>query len=182
MAAQLWSTYKSAYIASISTYNGTGGVTTSGPAAAIGTPDGVNVMTAIFSTKGTTGATSTASISDVIVMGYIPEGAVIIGGSLVGKSGATATGIKVGLGAAGLPALAGQALDGVFLAATNLSSTRSVTQFGVAGGLPYKVAAIAAATYPKSYPVICTVSTGTTTVSLCFSVNLIYTTANQGVL
>ena len=179
MAAQLWSAAKTAVLSAISTYQGTGGTNSSGPTAAIGVPDGVNVMTAIFSTKGTA---LTASISDVVVMGYLPEGAVVVAGSLVGKSGATATGIKVGLGAAGAPALAGQALDGVFLAATNLSSTRSVTQFGVAGGLPYKTAAITAATYPKVYPVICTVSSGSLTVSLCFSVNLIYTTANQGVL
>jgi hypothetical protein len=179
MAAQLWSSAKTPALSAISTYQGTGGVTSSGPTAPISLPDGLGVLTAIFSSKGTT---TTSSVSDVVVMGYLPEGAVVIAGSLVGKSGATATGIKVGLGAAGAPALAGQALDGVFLAATNLSSTRSVTQFGVAGGLPYKVAAISASTYPKNYPVICTVSSGSMTVSLCFSVNLIYTVANQGVL
>ena len=179
MAVQLWSTYNAPLVFTAANYVGKGGTNSSGPSAAIGIPDGVNVLTAIFSTKGTT---VTASISDVIVMGVIPEGAVIVAGSLVGKSGATGTNIKVGLGAAGTFSSTGQALDGVLLAATALSSTRSVTQFGVAGGLPYKTAAIAAATYPKVYPVICTIAAGSLTVSLCFSVNLIYTTANQGVL
>lgn len=178
MAAQLWSTAKTALLTAISTYVGTGGATTSGPTAAIGTPDGINVMTAIFSTKGTT---VTASLSDVIVMGYLPEGAVVVAGSLCGKSGATGTNVKVGIGVAGAPLLAGNANDGVFLASTALAA-RAVTQFGAAGGMPYKVAAIAAATYPKSYPVIVTVTAGSLTVSLCFGVQLIYTTANQGVL
>jgi len=178
MAVQLWSTFTQPALFTASTYVGTGGATTSGPAAAIGIPDGVNVLTAIFSTKGTT---VTASVSDVVVMGMLPEGAVVIGGSLCGKSGATGTGIKVGIGAAGTFSATGQANDGVFLAATTLTSTRSVTQFGTASGVPYKVAAIAAGTYPKVYPVICTISSGTVTLSLCFSVNLIYTTQNQGV-
>lgn len=179
MAAQLWSTFKTTAISAATGYVGTAGVNSSGPSAPVGISDGVNVMTAIFSTKGTT---VTASTSDVIIMGMLPEGAVIIGGSLVGKTGATGTGIKVGLGAAGTFSLTGQALDGVLAAATTLTATRTVTQFGVAGGMPYKTAAIAAATYPKLYPVICTISSGSLTVSLCLSVNLIYTTANQGVL
>lgn len=179
MAVQLWSTFKSPAISAVAAYAGTGGTTTSGPSAAIGNPDGINVLTAIFSTKGTT---VSASTSDVVIMGLLPEGAVVVAGSLVGKSGATGTNIKVGLGAAGVFAVTGVANDGVFLASTALSSTRSVTQFGVAGGLPYKVPAITAATYPKFYPVICTIAAGSITVSLCFSVNLIYTTANQGVL
>lgn len=180
MAAQLWATFSNPTIKGASVYAGTGGVTTSGPANAVATPDGVNVITAIFSTKGTT---VTVSTSDVIVMAMLPEGAVIVAGSLVGKSGATGTNIKVGIGAAGLPTTAaGVANDGVLLASTALSSTRTVTQFGVAAGLPYKVPAIAVGTYPKVYPLVCTLAAGTQTLSLCFSVNLIYTTANSGVL
>lgn len=176
MAVQLWSTF-SAPVFTATNYVGKGGANTSGPSAALSLPDGVNVLTAIFSTKGTT---VTCSTSDVVVMGMIPEGSVIVAGSLVGKSGATGTNIKVGLGAAGTFLSTGQALDGVLLASTALSSTRSVTQFGVAGGLPYKTAAIGATVYPRVYPVICTLAAGSLTVSLCFSVNLIYLTANQG--
>lgn len=179
MAVQLWSTFSSPLFTAAN-YVGKGGTATSGPAAPVGIPAGVNVMTAVFSTSGTT---VTASTSDVVVMGLLPEGAVVIGGFLAGRSGATGTGIKVGIGAAATLSSTGVSTDGDFLAATTLTATRSVTQIGTgAGGLPYKVAAIAAATYPKWYPVIATVASGSLTVSLCFSVSLIYTTANQGVL
>src|SRR5258706_16448910 len=98
MAAQLWSTFFAPAISAATGYVGIGGANTAGPAAAIGTPDGINVMTAVFSTKGTT---VTASVSDVIIMGVLPEGAVIVAGSLCGKAGSTATNVKIGLGAAG---------------------------------------------------------------------------------
>ena len=174
MAAQLWSTFSSPALSAISTYVGTGGTKTSGTGSASALPDGVNVMTAVFSTVGTT---TTISISDVVVMGVIPEGSVIVAGSIVGTSGTTGTNVKVGLGAAGAFALAGQALDGVLLASTALTTTRSVNQFGVAGGLPFRTATIAAATYPKVYPVIVTLVSGSLCISTCFSVNLIYVTA-----
>lgn len=176
MAVQLWSTFSAPTLFTAANYVGKGGANSGNIGSAAAMPDGINVMTAIFSTVGTT---VTISISDVVVMGMIPEGSVIVAGSLVGTGGATATGVKVGLGAAGTFSSTGQALDGVLLAATNLTTTRSVTQFGVAGGLPFKVAAIAAATYPKVYPVICTLASGSLCISTCFSVNLIYMTATS---
>lgn len=178
MAVQLWSTFTAPAISANANYAGTGGANTSGPAAPIANGDGINVLTAVFSTKG---QSVTMSTSDVVIMGLLPENAVIVGGSLCGKTGATGTGIKVGIGAAGTFSSTGQTTDGVLTAAVTLTSTRSVTQFGVAGGMPYKVPAISAATYPKVYPVVATLASGTVTLSLCFGVNLIYTTANQGV-
>ncbi len=115
-------------------------------------------------------------------MCLLPEGAVVIGGFLAGRNLVTGTAIKVGIGAAGVLSSTGVSTDGDFLAATTFTTSRTVTPFGTgAGGLPYRPAAIAAATYPKWYPVIATVVSGSICLSLCFSVTLIYSTGNQGV-
>jgi len=180
MAAQLWSTWKNPALFTAANYVGTGGVNTRGPAEPLAVGDGLNMISAIFSTKG---ATVTASVSDVIVMALIPELAIVVGGTLCGKTGTTTQAYKVGIGAAGTLSSTGTANDGVFLAATTVSATRVVSTFGVAAGLPYAMPAIAAATYPKWYPFIITVgAAGTMTVSLCLSVTLLYQTANQGAL
>lgn len=175
MAAQLWSVVPApALTGSV----GSGGVTSFGPSGPMMLPDGMNVFTAVFSTKGTT---VTASVSDVIVLGYLPEGSVVVDGNMTGKSGATATNVKIGLGVAGgLPTVAGQANDGVFLATTALAA-RARTQIGAVSGLPYKVPAIAAATYPKMIAVIATIVGTSMTVSLSFGVTLFYTTHGQSV-
>jgi hypothetical protein len=176
MAAQLWSTWSAPSLFTAANYVGTGGANTRGPAAAIGIGDGVNAISAIFSTKGTT---VTASVSDVIYLALLPENAIVIAGNLCGKGGATGTNVKIGISAAGTFNSTGQANDGVFLASTALAA-RAITQFGAAGGMPFAMPAITAATYPKVFGLIATVVAGTMTVSLCFGVNLIYTTANQG--
>lgn len=174
MAAQLWSVVPSAYVTGSV---GAGGANSFGPAGTLSMPDGVNVFTAVFSTKGTT---VTASVSDVIVLGFIPEGSIIVAGNLTGKSGSTGTNVKIGLSAAGVFNVTGQGNDGVLLASTALAA-RASTQFGAAGGLPYKVPAITAATYPKMYAVIATIVAGTMTVSLSFGVNLVYVGGGQSI-
>ena len=174
MAVQLWSVVSNI---TLSGSVGAGGANSFGPAGVMALPDGVNMFTAVFSTKG---QTATASVSDVIVLGYLPEGAVVVDGNLTGKSGATGTNVKIGLGAAGTPTSAGQANDGVFLASTALGA-RARVQIGAVPGLPYKVPAIAAATYPKVFAVIATIAGGTLTLSLSFGVTLFYTTHGQSV-
>ena len=176
MAAQLWSCFYNPKVAAVATWQGKGAAVSTGPGEPVGVGDGVNAWGAIFSTKGTT---VTASVSDVIYLGLIPEGAVILAGWLCGKSGATGTNVKIGLSAAGTYSLTGQANDAVLLASTALAA-RATTTFGAAGGLPYITPAIAAATYPKWYGVIATIAAGTMTVSLSFGVTLLYTTQGQG--
>lgn len=137
---------------------------------------GQNQIFAVYSTT-----TVTLSTSDVINFAYVPEGAWVLDGYLAGiiKSG-TGSVVKVGLGAAGAATATGASTDGDFLAGTTFSSTRVVASFraGTFAG-PYKVASIAAATYPKVYPVNGTLSSGTNTASVSLGLVLWFNTSQQ---
>lgn len=139
-------------------------------------PDGMNIAWAVFSfTSG-----QTVSVSDVIHMMSLPEGAVVTDGYICGIAKSGGTNFKVGVQAGGNPSVTGVATDGDFIAATKtLSTTRVLLRFDGLAGLPYQTAAIAAATYPKSIPVIVTCISGTITVSVSFGLYVIYTTAGQ---
>jgi len=174
MAAQLFLTK------AISGVTGTVGSTgTAAPAGTRSNFDGINIVWATYSvTSG-----QTLSTSDVINFCQLPEGATILDGYLVGLiKSATGTVVKLGLGAAGNPAITGASTDGDLIAALTLSTTRVFSRFGGAAtvaAVPYIPAAIAAATYPKSYPINLTMTSGTNTASVSISLYLVYTTAGQ---
>lgn len=175
MAAQLF------LCKSISGVTGTLGATgTTAPSGVRSAPSGLNAVWAVYSvTSG-----QTLSISDVINFCQVPENATILDGYISGviKNG-TGSIVKVGLGAAGNPSATGASTDADLISGVTLSATRVLARFGAAsagaGGMPYQVAAIAAATYPKSYPVNLTLSSGTNTSSVSIGLFMIYTTAGQ---
>lgn len=190
MAAQLWLCRS---IPNVTGTVGAGGAGTApgspsiAPAGALAVGDGINAAYAVFSQ-----ATATApggislSISDVINFFLLPEGAVVIDGYLCGvvKNG-TGTVFKVGLGAAGNPAVAGASTDGDFIAAVTYSATRVLTRFnqgagGIAAGMPYFPAAITNTTFPKYYPVNATLVSGSSTGSVSLGMYILYTVAQPG--
>lgn len=174
MAAQLFSLYP--IPAGVTGTFVTGG--NNKPVASLGRslPDGLNMAWAVFSF--TTG--QTVSVSDVIHMMSLPEGAIVLDGWMCGIAKSGGTNFKVGVQAGGNPSVTGVATDGDFIAATKtLSTTRVLLRFDGLAGLPYTPAAIAAATFPKLTPVIVTCISGTITVSVSFGLYLLYTTAGQ---
>lgn len=133
-------------------------------------PDGLNIATARY-----VATTTTLSVSDVIQMLRIPEGATIVDGYISGKVSSTtalATVVKVGLGNA-------VATDDDFLAAATLSSTTKLVRFDGSSGLPYALPAIAAATYPKWTWLTVTCVSASTTASVSIQVCVTYLTGGQ---
>lgn len=130
--------------------------------------DGVNIMTAKY-----VAVTATLSVSDIIAMIKIPEGAVIIDGYVSGKSSTTtnlAQMIKVGIGFAA-------ATDDDLVALTTISGTTKLTRFDGSGGLPYSTPAIAAGTFPKfNWLTVTCVSSASTTASVSLQVSVTYLT------
>jgi hypothetical protein len=138
--------------------------------------DGINLVWGVYSTT-----TTTLSISDVVHLCSVPEGATILDGWICGivKTG-TGMVVKVGVQAAGNPSATGVSTDGDLRTSVTLSTTRVLARFdGVTGGLPYQTAAIAAATYPKQIPVVLTCVSGTNTASVSIGFYLAYTAAGQ---
>lgn len=173
MAAQLFSLYPIP--------SGVTGTQVSGgnckPVSALGRndSDGYQEIWGVYSTTGTT-----LSVSDVIHLVSLPEGAVILDGYICGiiKSGGTV--VKVGVQAGGNPSASGASTDADLLTTASLSSTRVLARFnGVTGGLPYQTAAVAAATYPKMTPVVLTCISGTVTASVSIGFYIAYATAGQ---
>lgn len=174
MAAQLFSTVVIPGVTS--TVGQTG---SKAPPNARSDASGLNAVWGVY----TVTATQTLSTSDVINFFQLPEGAVVLDGYVAGvvKAG-TGLVIKVGIGAAGNPSVTGASTDGDFVAALTLSTTRVVSRFGGAAtvsALPYQPAAIAAATYPKTYPVNITMVSGTNTSSVSITLYMLYATAGQ---
>jgi hypothetical protein len=136
--------------------------------------DGTTTVWGVYSTTATT-----LSVSDVVHLFSVPEGAVIIDGFIDGiiKSGGTV--VKVGVQPGGNASATGVSTDGDLIAAKSLSSTRILLRFDGAAGLPYQTAAIAAATYPKQTPVVLTLVSGTVTASVSFGFCITYNAAGQ---
>jgi hypothetical protein len=131
--------------------------------------DGINIATAKY-----VALTTSLSVSDVINMLRIPEGATILDGYISGKVSSTtalATIVKVGMGNAA-------ATDDDFLATATLSSTTKMIRFDGSSGLPYKIADIAAATYPKWSWLTVTCVSASTTASVSIQVCVTYLTGN----
>lgn len=130
-------------------------------------PDGTNIAWAKYV------ATATLSVSDVIQMLKIPEGATIIDGYVSGKCGATSSLIiKVGIGAAATT-------DDDLVSAVTISATTKLTRFDGSAGLPYQNPAIAATTYPKFNWLTITGVSGSVTGSISLQVSVVYLTAGQ---
>jgi hypothetical protein len=116
----------------------------------------------VYSTTATT-----LSVSDVVHLFSLPEGAVVVDGYICGIIKSAGTVVKVGVQAGGNPSATGVSTDGDFIA-----TVVAVHDPGVGAlqrhtaGLPYQTAAIAAATYPKAIPVVLTVASGTVTASV----------------
>ena len=131
--------------------------------------DGINIMTAKYVATATT-----LSVSDIIAMIKVPEGATIVDGYISGKVSSTtalATIVKVGIGNAATT-------DDDFLAAATLSSTTKMIRFDGSSGLPYATPAIAAATYPKYNWLTVTCVSASTTASVSLQVSVTYLTGN----
>lgn len=174
MAAQLFSTVVIPGVTST-----VGGAGSKAPAGVRNDASGLNAVWGVYSV--TTG--QSLSTSDVVNFFQLPENAIVLDGYVAGvvKAGTGAI-IKVGIGAAGNPSVTGASTDGDFVAALTLSTTRVVSRFGGAAtvsALPYQPAAIAAATYPKSYPVNVTMVSGTNTTSVSITLYLLFATAGQ---
>jgi hypothetical protein len=135
---------------------------------------GMQTVWGVVSTTATT-----LSISDVIHLYSLPEGAVILDGWICGTMDTGGTVVKVGVQAAGNPSATGVSTDGDLIASITLSSTRVLARFSGTGGLPYQTAAIAAATYPKAIPVVLTVVSGSVTGSNSIGFYISYNTAGQ---
>jgi hypothetical protein len=137
--------------------------------------DGTTTVWGVYSTTATT-----LSVSDVIWLFSLPEGAVVLDGYICGiiKSGGSV--VKVGVQAAGNPSATGVATDADLLTSASLSTTRVLARFnGVTGGLPYQTAAVAAATSPKQIPVVLTMISGTVTASVSIGFSITYNAAGQ---
>lgn len=129
--------------------------------------DGINVATAKY-----VSGTASLSVSDVVCMIQLPEGATIIDGYLSGKAGAVGVQtVKVGLGLA-------NSADDDLIALTTLSGTTKFARFDGSAGLPYLTPAIAAATYPKFNWLTVTGVGGSITGSISIQVAVIYLTGN----
>lgn len=131
--------------------------------------DGINIATAKYVAVSTT-----LSVSDVIQMIRLPEGATVIDGYISGKVSSTtalATIVKVGIGNAA-------ATDDDFLATATLSSTTKMIRFDGSSGLPYATPAIAAATYPKYNWLTVTCVSASATASVSIQVTVTYLTGN----
>lgn len=139
-------------------------------------PDGLNVARVSY-----VGLAVSLSVSDVILMVKLPEGAVIIDGYLSGKVGAVASMIiKAGI-------LPGTATDDDFIAngavingtasTTTLSGTTKLIRFDGNAGLPYVLPAIAAATYPKYTYATVTMVSGSSTGSVSLQMTVVYLAA-----
>ena len=137
--------------------------------------DGTTTVWGVYSTTATT-----LSVSDVVHLFSVPEGAVVVDGYICGiiKSG-TGTVVKVGVQAGGNPSATGVSTDGDLAAAKTLSGTRVLVRFDGNCALPYQTAAISAATYPKSTPVVLTCVSGTNTASVSIGVSITYNCAGQ---
>lgn len=136
---------------------------------------GINVAWGVYSTTAVT-----LSISDVVHLFSLPEGAVVLDGWIAGIIKSAGTVVKVGVQAGGNPSATGVSTDADLLTAASLSTTRVLARFnGVTGGLPYQTAAIAAATYPKLIPVVLTLASGTVTASVSIGFYILYATAGQ---
>jgi len=130
-------------------------------------PDGISIATAKY-----VSASSSLSVSDVIKMLQLPEGAVIIDGYVSGAVGATGSlVIKCGIGGA-------TSTDDDLISAVTISGTTKLTRFDGSAGLPYATPSVAAATYPKSNWVTITGVSGSTTASVSLQISVIYTTGN----
>lgn len=128
---------------------------------------GLNIATAKYVAPATS-----LSLSDVIQMIRLPEGATVVDGYVSGKCGATTSlVIKVGVGAAG-------ANDAVFVSSVTISATTKLTRFDGNAGLPYLTPTIAAATYPKYNWLTITGVSGSVTASISLQVSVIYLTGN----
>lgn len=137
--------------------------------------DGTTTVWGVYSTTATT-----LSVSDVVHLFSLPEGAVVLDGWICGiiKTGGTV--VKVGVQAAGNPSAAGVSTDADLRTNASLSSTRVLLRFdGITGGLPYQTAAISAATYPKQIPVVLTVVSGSVTGSVSIGFCITYNAAGQ---
>jgi hypothetical protein len=87
--------------------------------------DGINFVWGVYSTTATT-----LSVSDVVHLFSVPEGATILDGWICGivKSG-TGTVVKVGVQAGGNPSATGVSTDGDLRTAVTLSTTRVLARF-----------------------------------------------------
>lgn len=173
MAAQLFSLY--------SIPSGVTGTQISGgnnkPVSALArvNSDGTTTVWGVYSTTATT-----LSISDVVHLFSLPEGAVVLDGWICGIIKSAGTVVKVGVQPGGNPSVTGVATDADLLTSSSLSSTRVLARFnGVTGGLPYQTAAITAATFPKATPVVLTVISGTVTASVSIGFCITYNAAGQ---
>lgn len=130
---------------------------------------GVNVGRASYIAQ-----TTTLSVSDVIQMVKLPEGAVVIDGYISGKIGAVAScTVKAGIGVAA-------ATDGDLLASPKtLSATSTLWRFDGNKGLPYSTPTIAAATYPKYNYATITCSGGSVTASISLQMTVLYVVTGQ---
>jgi hypothetical protein len=131
--------------------------------------DGINIMTAKYVATATT-----LSVSDIIAMMKIPEGATVIDGYISGKVSSTtalATILKVGFGFAA-------STDDDLLATATVSSTTKLIRFDGGSGLPYLTPTIAAATYPKYNWLTVTCVSASATASVSLQVSVTYLTGN----
>lgn len=131
--------------------------------------DGVNIATARY-----VATTTSLSVSDVIRMIPIPEGATIVDGFVSGKVSSTtalATICKVGFGVAATT-------DDDLLATATFSSTTKLMRFDGPAGLPYATPTIAAATYPKYNWLTITCISASTTASISLQVCVTYLTGS----
>lgn len=135
---------------------------------------GINMVWGVYSTT-----TTTLSVSDVVHLCSLPEGAVILDGGISGVIKTGGTVVKVGVQAGGNPSATGVSTDADLRAAATLSATRILLRFDGLQGLPYQTAAIGATTFPKQTPVVLTVVSGSVTGSVSIGFWLSYTSAGQ---